>query len=74
MRKAVKANLDFYRNVIDEIAIILPDVLEMEALYRKWRLYYHSIGISDKVAHKKASSIVIRDFPNFDEQAMKAGF
>lgn len=59
--------------LIADLGKVMPQVLEMRALYNKWRMYYKALGKSDRSSHKMASQICIRDFPNFNAEAEKLG-
>jgi hypothetical protein len=59
---------------IAEIAKVLPVVNEMHQVYKKWRKFHVDAGKSPAVAHKKASEIIRRDYPNFDLDCKKAGY
>lgn len=58
---------------IDMIAEAMPVVREIFEVYKKWRLFYRDLGISEASAHKKAGFIIKRDYPNFDMEAKARG-
>ena len=60
--------------LIAEIAKVMPVVHEIRAVYTKWRVFYREQGKSDAIGHKKASEIIIRDYPHFNAEAALKGF
>lgn len=68
-----KMNYQQAQQNIKRVAEVLPVVSEMQAAYKKWRKFYRDLGDSPKTAHKKASAIIIRDYPNFNLQVEAAG-
>ncbi len=61
------------REAIDALANILPVVSEMEKRYREAYSFNVKFGDSHKAAHRKASAVVRREYPDFNAQAIEAG-
>ena len=59
---------------ISKMSEIAPVIGEMFSLYSKWRKYYKELGISTNSGHKKACSIVIRDYGDkFNSEVLDKG-